>query len=276
MSSRLAAIQMVSTRTVRKNLQAAQQLITKAVNEAAELVVLPENFALMGQTEKDKLDCAEVEGDGPIQGFLSTQARESSVWVVGGTVPLKTRSESKIAVACLVYNDKGQQVARYDKIHLFDVTVPGSSESYQESDTIEKGALPVVLDSPVGRLGLAICYDIRFPELFRKMLDSGLDVIALPAAFTAKTGKAHWEILLRARAIENQCYLVAANQGGRHANGRRTYGDSMIVDPWGVVLTRKKEEPGIVVADFDPAELARIRESFPALRHRCLSRQGLQ
>jgi len=222
MSSRLAAIQMVSTRTVRKNLQAAQQLITKAVNEAAELVVLPENFALMGQTEKDKLDCAEVEGDGPIQEFLSTQARESSVWVVGGTVPLKSRLKSKIVAACLVYNDKGQQVARYDKIHLFDVMVPGSSESYRESDTIEKGTLPVVLDSPVGRLGLAICYDIRFPELFREMLDGGLDVIALPAAFTAKTGKAHWEILLRARAIENQCYLVAANQGGRHANGRRT------------------------------------------------------
>jgi len=265
----LAAIQMVSTATVDENLKMAERLIREAVEQGALIVVLPENFACMGRKEQDKLRLIEPEGEGPIQHFISSLSEELAVWIVAGTIPLKANDKDKVTAACLVFNEKGEQVARYDKIHLFDVSLPdGSGNSYQESATIEKGRFPVVLDSPVGKLGLAVCYDLRFPELFREMLNSGLDVIALPSAFTEETGRAHWEILLRARAIENQCYLVAANQGGLHENGRSTYGHSLIVGPWGEVLASKAKGEGVISASFDQLEQARIRAEFPVLSHR--------
>ncbi|RLA19601.1 MAG: carbon-nitrogen hydrolase family protein [Gammaproteobacteria bacterium] len=269
MKSHLAAIQMVSTADVDENLNRAERLIRKAAERGAVIVVLPENFACMGEDEQDKLELAEFEGEGPIQYFLASLAKELAVWIVAGTIPLKVKAIGKVAAACLVYNKNGEQVARYDKIHLFDVSLPShSGELYKESEMIEKGCSSVVLDSPVGRLGLAVCYDLRFPELFREMLDSDLDVIVLPAAFTEATGCAHWEVLLRARAIENQCYLVAANQGGLHENGRSTFGHSLIVGPWGDVLASIGQGEGVICAPFDPAEQARIRAEFPVLTHR--------
>jgi nitrilase len=265
----LAAIQMVSTANVDENLKTAGRLIREAAEQGALVVVLPENFSCMGKNERDKLELTEPGGEGPIQCYISSLSKELAIWIVAGTISLKAHDKDKVAAACLVFNDKGKQVARYDKIHLFDVSLPaGSGDSYRESATIEKGHSPVVLDSPVGKLGLAVCYDLRFPELFREMLNSGLDVIALPSAFTEETGRAHWEVLLRARAIENQCYLVAANQGGLHENGRSTYGHSLIVGPWGEVLACKAKDEGVVSASFDQIKQARIRAEFPALSHR--------
>lgn len=269
MNSQLAAIQMVSTAVPEENLQTAACLIREAVGKGATVVVLPENFAFMGRHERDKLALAEIEGEGVIQAFLVSLAKELAVWIVAGTIPLYAKAEGKVAAACLVYNEKGEQVARYDKIHLFDVSVPnGSGESYKESETIEAGHSLTVLDSPVGRLGLAVCYDVRFPELFREMLECGVDVIALPAAFTEVTGRAHWEVLLRARAIENQCYLVAANQGGLHENGRTTFGHSLIAGPWGAVLAEIRTGEGVVTAPYDLLEQRRIRAAFPVQAHR--------
>lgn len=266
-----AAIQMVSSPNVEANLIEAERLIGVASDTGVGLVVLPENFALMGMTEFDKLEHIENDGDGVIQNLLADAARRYSVWVVGGTMPMMASVPGKIRSSCLVFDDRGQRVARYDKIHLFDVDVPGTDEQYRESDTIEAGTEPIVLNTPFGRLGLAICYDLRFPELFRKMASGGVDIVALPAAFTAKTGIAHWEILVRARAVENLCYVVAANQGGFHLSGRQTYGRSMIVDPWGAVLGEKTSGPGYVSATIDPELLARVRGSFPVLEHRQLA-----
>jgi deaminated glutathione amidase len=265
-----AAIQMASSPNVDANLIEAERLVSAAANAGAELIVLPENFALMGMTEFDKLEHPENDGEGVIQKFLADTALRYSVWIVGGTIPMRASVPGKVRAGCLVFDDRGVRIARYDKIHLFDVDVPGTDERYRESDTIEAGTQPLVIDSPFGRLGVAICYDLRFPELFRRMLSSGVDLIAIPAAFTAKTGLAHWEVLVRARAVENLCYVIAANQGGFHVNGRQTYGRSMIVDPWGKVLGEKKSGPGYVIAEFDPELLARVRGSFPALKHRRL------
>ncbi|MGD8484907.1 MAG: carbon-nitrogen hydrolase family protein, partial [Thioalkalispiraceae bacterium] len=242
--TRLAAIQMASGPNVSANLTEAERLIDSAAGAGARLIVLPENFAYVGMQEADKVKIREQQGSGVIQDFLSSQAKKHGIWLVGGTIPLQASDETRIRAACLVYNDQGELVARYDKVHLFDVQVPDSNETYNESETIEPGNEAVVIDTPFGRLGLAICYDLRFPELFRRMVDEGVELIALPSAFTAITGAAHWETLVRARAIENLSYLIASAQGGYHVNGRETYGNSMIVDPWGRILDRQPTGSG--------------------------------
>ncbi|HYE35036.1 carbon-nitrogen hydrolase family protein [Methylocaldum sp.] len=265
----LAAIQMASSPNVSANLIEAGRLIEKAASQGAGLIVLPENFAIMGKSETDKLAVAETDGSGPIQDFLARTAEKLKVWLVGGTMPIRANGD-KVRATCLVYNDKGERAGRYDKIHLFDVNVPGTDEQYQESRTIDAGDEALVLDTPFGRLGLSICYDLRFPELFRQMADSGMDILAVPSAFTARTGAAHWELLVRARSVENLCYTVAANQGGFHINGRETFGHSMIVDPWGQVLGSLSQGAGVVAAEFDRDRLQKVRATFPALTHRKL------
>ena len=264
--SRVAAIQMASGPNVSANLLEAGRLIDQAAEDGAKLVVLPEDFSLIGN-DQDKRKARETEGSGPVQDFLAGQAVRHGVWIVGGTVPLVAHASDKVRAACLVYNSAGQCVARYDKIHIFDVYLEETGEKYTESLTIEPGNSPVVVDTPFGRIGLAVCYDLRFPELLRSMLHQGIEVVALPAAFTAITGKAHWEVLVRARAIENLCYVVAAAQGGYHLNGRETYGDSMIVDPWGMILDRLVRGAGVVSAEIDRKRLQSIRRNFPTIEH---------
>jgi len=266
----VAAIQMASGPNVKANLEEAEKLIKTAVQQDAKLIVLPENFAIMGLSEVDKVTIAEPFGEGPIQQFLAQQASKHGIWIVGGTVPIESGVTGKVYSACLLYNDSGEVVARYDKIHLFDVVLEDNDESYNESETIESGDDVVVVDTPFGKLGLAICYDLRFPELFRAMADVGMEVCVLPSAFTSLTGKAHWESLLRARAIENLCYVIAPDQGGYHISGRETHGDSMIVDPWGVVLNRLPHGTGVVVSDIDLEKLRKTRKNFPALQHKRL------
>ena len=265
----IAAIQMVSGPGVAENLAAAADLLARAAAGGAQLAVLPENFALMGQREGDKLAVREPEGEGPIQTFLAEQAARHRLWLVGGTIPLQAAGDDRrVRAACLLFDDQGRRVARYDKVHLFDVQVVGSAERYAESATIEPGERYVVAETPLGRLGLAVCYDLRFPEQFRMLVEQGAEILTLPAAFTATTGQAHWETLLRARAIENQCYVIASAQGGKHANGRDTYGDSLIIDPWGVILNRQPWGPGVVLAEFSRERLEHVRQQFPVLQHR--------
>jgi nitrilase len=266
--SKVAAVQMASGPNIQANLDQAKRLIEDAVNQGAGLVVLPENFALMSMTEPERVKQAEVAGKGVIQKFLASQAKKYGIWLVGGTIPLQGNESGKALAASLMYNDKGEQVAHYNKIHMFDVLIKDSGEKYNESQTTESGDQIVVVDTPFGKVGMAVCYDLRFPELFRNMADLGMDICVLPSAFTAITGKAHWEPLLRARAIENQCYLVAAAQGGFHINGRETHGNSMIVDPWGTVLNRLQSGNGVVVADLDMNFLRKTRKNFPVLKHR--------
>ena len=266
--NRCAAIQMASSPNVSANLLVAEKLIAEAAKAGSKLVALPENFALMGEHELDKIKVREVDGSGPIQDFLATVAKKYSVWVVGGTIPIVGNDSNKVRAACLVYNDKGERVARYDKMHLFDVNVPGTSEVYRESDSIEAGTEPLVIDTPFGKLGIAVCYDLRFPEFFRKMSMMGVEIVAIPSAFTAETGAVHWELLLRARAVENLCYVIAPNQGGFHVNGRKTFGHSMIVDPWGVVLDCYKTGGGFVSAEINLDRLEKVRGAFPVLNHR--------
>lgn len=268
--NRFAAIQMASGPNVQANLLEAGRLIGAAVEAKAKVVVLPENFAIMGMTEQDKIAIREADGHGPIQDFLAQQAARHQIWIVGGTIPLVSKVDNKVRAACLLYDDRGQRIARYDKIHLFDVRIEESGEKYTESETIEPGDQPIVVDTPFGRLGLAVCYDLRFPELFRAMVDQGMEILALPSAFTAITGRAHWEVLVRARAIENLCYVIAAAQGGYHVNGRETHGDSMIVDPWGVVLDRLPRGSGVVLAEFGTRRLTNFRRNLPCLFHRRL------
>jgi nitrilase len=269
--NRVAAIQMASGPNINANLLEAGRLITKAVDDGAGLVVLPENFAIMGINEQDKINACEADSGGPIQNFLAEQASRHGVWLVGGTIQLQARARNKIRAACLLYSDSGERIARYDKIHLFDVSLQESGENYTESETIEAGDDVVVVDTPFGRMGMGICYDLRFPEMFRAMLDDGMELLVLPSAFTAITGTAHWDVLVRARAIENLCYVIAADQGGYHVNGRETHGDSMIVDPWGQVVDRLPGGSGVVVADVDRQQLDSIRRSLPAIAHRRLS-----
>ncbi len=269
--SKVAAIQMASGPNVDANLLEAGRLVTEAAESGAGLVVLPENFAFMGQRERDKCALREKDSSGPLQQFLSQLAKRLGIWLVGGTIPLEAKDPNKVRAACLVYDDQGQRVARYDKVHLFDVNLVETGERYIESETIEPGQGTVVLDTPFGRLGLAICYDLRFPEFFRCMQDQGLEIIALPAAFTAITGRAHWETLVRARAIENLCYVIAAAQGGFHVNGRETYGHSMIVDPWGSILSQLPSSAGFVSSQLNMEYLATTRRNFPSLTHRQLS-----
>lgn len=266
--SKVAAIQMASGPNIQANLDQAKRLIEDAAKQGAGLVVLPENFALMAMSEPERVKQAEVAGKGVIQKFLATQAKKHGIWLVGGTIPLQAEAAGKSLAASLLFNDKGEQVAHYNKIHMFDVLIKDSGEKYNESQTTEAGEEIVVVDSPFGKIGMAVCYDLRFPELFRNLADKGMDICVLPSAFTAITGKAHWEPLLRARAIENQCYLIAAAQGGFHINGRETHGNSMIVDPWGTVLNRIQSGNGVVVADIDMNYLRKTRKNFPVLKHR--------
>jgi nitrilase len=267
---RVAAVQMATGPNVSANLLEADRLVREAADAGAGLVVLPENFAFMGKRDQDVLTLREREGEGPIQAFLAEAADRHGIWLVGGTVPLSASDAGRIRSSCLVFNDRGERVARYDKLHLFDVNVPGADERYTESSTIEPGDDIIVLDTPFGRLGVAVCYDLRFPEMFRQMLDSGMELLALPAAFTAITGKAHWETLVRARAIENLAYVVAAAQGGYHVNGRETYGHSMIVDPWGAVLTELPRGNGCICHALDRDLQTSVRRNFPAIEHRRL------
>ena len=266
----VACIQMASGPNIGANLLEAERLIQEAVSQKARLVVLPENFALMGNSETDKVEARETPGSGAIQTFLSEQSARHGIWLVGGTIPLETEDDNKVRAACLVFDDKGCQAARYDKIHLFDVELVDSDEQYTESETIEPGDEVVVIDSPFGRMGVAVCYDLRFPELFRQQLESGMEILVLPSAFTAITGRAHWEVLVRARAIENLCYVIAPDQGGYHLSGRETYGHSMIVDPWGTVMNSLARGPGVVCADIELGRLQNARRNFPSIEHRRL------
>jgi nitrilase len=265
---RVAAIQMTSGHDIDANLEAAGRFLTDAARLDAVLAALPENFAFMGLNSGDKRAVAEPDGAGRIQNFLADTARRLKIWIVGGTVPLRQDADGRVAAACLVYKSDGQRAARYDKIHLFDVDVPGSLESHRESAHTVAGRDPRVVETPVGKLGLSVCYDMRFPELFRVMSRQGADLFVVPSAFTVPTGKAHWESLLRARAIENLCGLIAPAQWGVHPGGRATYGDSMIVDHWGKVLARMPEGTGCVVADIDPAGRMDARARFPVLELR--------
>jgi nitrilase len=272
---RVAVAQMSSGAELGANLRTAGELLARAAGDGASLAVLPENFAFMGATEDARLAVAEAYGGGPIQDFLAEQSRRLDLWVVGGTLPLRAADGARARAACLVYDSTGQPVARYDKIHLFDVELPDGGRSYRESAATLPGTTPVVVaGTPLGALGLAVCYDIRFPELFRALQTSGCDGFALPAAFTRETGAAHWEVLLRARAVENQCCLLAAAQTGEHAGGRLTYGDSMIVDAWGRVLARAGSGTKVLLADIDLEYQRQLRERFPALRHRRLASGG--
>jgi predicted amidohydrolase len=266
-SVRIAAVQMASGPKVDANLKEAGRLIEMAAAQGAKLVALPEYFPIMGMNEYDKVAVREEQGKGPIQEFLATTARRLGIWIVGGSMPLAASVADKVRNSCLVYDDHGNQVARYDKIHLFGFEM--GEESYSEPRTIEPGKDVAVFDSPFGRIGLSICYDLRFPEVYRAM--KGVDLILVPSAFTETTGKAHWEILIRARAIENLAYVLAPAQGGYHVNGRETHGDSMLVDPWGVVLDRLPRGSGVVIGSMNAQHSARLRQSLPALAHRTLA-----
>ena len=263
---KIAALQMVSAPRVESNLDAARALIERAVGEGAELVVLPEYFCLMGRSDRDKLSVAETPGDGPIQRMLADAARRHHVWLVGGTLPLSSGEADRVMNANLVFSPSGDQVARYDKIHLF--RFDNGREQYDEGRTLKAGSDPVAFDAAGWRVGLSICYDLRFPELYRALMKPPCDLICVPSAFTHPTGLAHWEVLLRARAIENQCYVIAAAQGGRHENGRRTFGHSLIVDPWGEVVAMLPEGEGVVAAELRRERLAEVRAQLPALEHR--------
>ncbi|HEV7392376.1 MAG TPA: carbon-nitrogen hydrolase family protein [Burkholderiales bacterium] len=266
-SVRVAAVQMASGPHVEANLKEAGRLIEMAAEQGAKLVALPEYFPILGMNERDKVKVREEQGRGPIQEFLSATARRLGIWIVGGSVPLVASVVDKVRNSCLVYDDKGKLVTRYDKIHLFGFEM--GSESYSEPRTIEPGRDIVVFDSPFGRIGLSICYDLRFPELYRAM--KGVDLILVPSAFTETTGRAHWEILIRARAIENLAYVLAPAQGGYHLNGRETHGDTMLVDPWGVILDRLPRGSGIVLGNINHQHCARLRQNLPALTHRALA-----
>jgi nitrilase len=261
---------MTSSHVVEDNLAAAGRLLREAKDRGAEMACLPENFSFIGLKDADKLQIAEADGAGPVQDFLSKTARSLSLWILGGSTPLKGDSDRRVVNASLLYDAGGKRVARYDKIHLFDVTVPGRNERYLESQHVTPGESVVVADTPVGRLGMSVCYDMRFPELYRALVSRGAEWLAMPAAFTVPTGLAHWETLLRARAIENLCYVVAPAQAGTHTSGRETYGDTLIVDYWGRVLTRLTQGTGVITAEFDPALQAETRARFPALENRRL------
>jgi predicted amidohydrolase len=263
---KIAGIQMASGPYVSANLSEAERLIEIAVNQGAKLVALPEYFAIMGLKDTDKVAAREKEGSGPIQRFLSKIAKKHQIWLVGGSIPLEASTPGKVRNACIVYDDKGKQVARYDKIHLFGLNL--GNENYREENTIESGDKVVVVETPFGKIGLSICYDLRFPELFRAMGE--VDIIVVPSAFTETTGKAHWESLIRARAIENLSYVLAPAQGGYHLSGRETHGNSMIVDPWGVVLDRLPRGSGVVIATVNSGYQSSLRNSLPALKHRTI------
>lgn len=264
---RAAAIQTVSGPDVAANLARAGELIAEAASQGARLVALPEYFGIMGMKDTDKVAARERDGDGPIQRFLADTARRHGIWLLGGSVPLEAPIEGKVFNSSLLYDDRGERVERYDKIHLFGLDL--GTEKFSEARTIVPGSKVKTADSPFGRLGLSICYDVRFPELYRAM--GAVDIIFVPSAFTATTGRAHWEPLLRARAIENLAWVIAPAQGGTHPNGRETHGHSLIIDPWGAIVAERAREPGVVIAEIDPTFQARMRASLPALEHRTLA-----
>jgi deaminated glutathione amidase len=273
---KIAAVQMVSTPSVDRNLEAARRLVGRAAAEGAELVVLPEYFCFMGRSDRDKLAIAEAPGEGPIQRMLAESAREHGVWLIGGTLPLSVESHAGAAAAGdvdrvmnanLVFSPAGELAARYDKMHLF--SYDNGRERYDESRTLRAGRAPVAFEAGGLRVGLSVCYDLRFPELYRALARPPCDLIAVPSAFTYTTGAAHWEVLLRARAIENQCYVIAAAQGGTHENARRTFGHSLVVDPWGeVVACRREEGEGVVIVELQRERIGDVRRQLPALEHR--------
>lgn len=266
---RISAIQMASGSNVSANLNEAGRWISYAADAGADLIVLPENFAIMAMEQSDMLKVKEQPGAGPIQDFLKNMCVKHRVWIVAGTIPLESENAERVRAACLLFNSDGEEVCRYDKIHLFDVKLD-DGESYAESDVTEAGQDIIIHDTPFGKMGFAVCYDIRFPEMFRRMVDKGVELIVVPAAFTAITGKAHWESLVRARAIENLCFVIASAQGGYHANGRETHGDSMIVDPWGEIKDRLSRGSGFISADLELDKISLIRKQFPVLQHRKL------
>lgn len=265
---KIAALQMVSTPDVDRNLDTAMRLAAEAAAAGARLVALPEYFCLLGRSDRDKLGIAEALGEGPIQAALSAMARDNSLYVIGGTLPLRTDDPERVRNSCLVFGPDGARLARYDKLHLF--AFDNGTERYDEGRVLEPGANPMAFDAEGFRVGLSICYDLRFPELYRKLMWPACDLISVPSAFTYPTGEAHWELLLRARAVENQCYVIAPAQGGRHENGRRTWGHSLIADPWGQVLACRDEGEGVVLADIDRERIAEVRRQLPALAHRRL------
>ena len=265
---RIAALQTVSTPDVDRNLEAAARLIAQAARDGAELAALPEYFCLMGRRDADKLHVAEAPGVGPIQTFLAAQAKAHGLWLIGGTLPLRTDAADRVRNACCVYAPDGSLAARYDKMHLF--RYDNGRESYDEARVLEAGDAAVAMQAGPLRIGLSICYDLRFPELYRRLCVPPCDLLSVPAAFTYTTGREHWELLLRARAVENQCYVIAAAQGGTHENGRRTWGHSMVVGPWGEVLAVQPEGEGVVLADLDLKRLLDVRQQLPALEHRRL------
>ncbi len=262
----IAAVQLVSGPRVADNLAAAAHGVAEAAAQGARIIALPEYFPIMGMAEGDKVKVREADGHGPIQEFLAATAKQHGIWLIGGSIPLEAKDAAKVMNSTVVYDPAGQRVARYDKIHLFGFQK--GLERYDEAASIEAGSEPVAFDTPYGRIGLSICYDLRFPELYRRL--APVDLIVVPAAFTETTGRAHWEILLRARAIENQCYVLAVGQGGKHENGRETHGNSMIVDPWGTIVDRKLKGPGVVLGLLDHGCIAETRANLPALKHRVL------
>jgi predicted amidohydrolase len=267
---KVAAIQMTSSHVVADNLVAAGDLLREAKGLGCDIACLPENFSFIGLRDADKLQVAEPDGAGSVQSFLSDTARKLKMWILGGTIVIRGDSERRVANASLLIDDAGKRVARYDKIHLFDVTIPGRDEQYRESTHVTPGRELVLADTPAGKLGLSVCYDMRFPELYRELVSQGAEWLAMPAAFTVPTGRAHWETLLRARAIENLCYVVAPAQSGTHTSGRETYGDSLIVDYWGQVLSRLPRGTGVITAEIDLGKEAETRARFPALANRQL------
>lgn len=273
MINRVGVVQMVSSANIEDNLSVVHGFFRDAEELKVDLLVLPENFAYMGKSEADKLQVAEHEGSGPIQDAISKLAKQHNIWVIAGTIALKTRGR-RIRASSLVFDGQGQMVARYDKIHLFDVSV-SATEAHQESAVIEPGNKPVIVDTPLGRVGLSVCYDLRFPELYQLYLDKGVQILSVPSAFTAVTGKAHWQTLLKARAIENLSYVLAPNQGGLHESGRQTYGHSMIIEPWGHVMSIVQEGRGMIVSDIDLNKQLQLRRQFPCHEHHVLNKVTL-
>jgi deaminated glutathione amidase len=272
---KIAALQMISTPVVAENLTTARRLISQAAEQGAELVALPEYFCAMGHKDRDKLGWAEVPGAGPIQDMLKNAAREHGVWVIGGTLPMRLADDAEhVANATCVFNPQGELAARYDKMHLFRFESADGRERHDEAQTLRAGDEPVAFAAGASgqaiRVGLSICYDLRFPELYRALISPPCDLLVVPAAFTHPTGVAHWELLLRARAVENQCYVLASGQGGHHANGRHTFGHSMVIDPWGEVLACQAEGEGVVMAELSQPRIKEVRTRLPALAHRRL------
>jgi deaminated glutathione amidase len=266
--NKVAAIQMISGPQVQANLDQARTLLEQAADQGARLALLPECFAAMGAADLVGIGAAEFDGSGPIRPFLAAQARRLGLWIIAGSMPLPREAGGKAFASCLVFDDQGRECARYDKLHLFDVEVPDGTRTYRESNDYSAGDRVVCIDTPVGRVGLSICYDLRFAELYLTLRRQGADLLVVPSAFTAVTGAAHWEVLLRARAIETQCYVLAADQGGRHPNGRETFGHSCLVDPWGEIRATLDSGQGVICETLDLNRLRHIREQMPVAEHR--------